>query len=86
MVVFIPELGQMPPPYSKGGYTRVPQGDPYALQPGFQPYPPSSGYAPAPPTLQQQTSNTVSNLKLGHDTCVSVYCKFGSSSVSSLLS
>lgn len=56
-------MNQMPPPYSKGGYSRLPQSDPHVgtSQPPYpQPYPPHSGYAPAPPVMQQQTSNTVS--------------------------
>ena len=48
----------MPPPYSKDGYTPVPQN----IAPGtqLQQPVPIQGYAPAPPVLQhQQSSNTV---------------------------
>lgn len=58
------ELNSMPPPYSKGGYTRVPQSDQYNAMPHS--YPPSS-YAPAPPVMQQQSNNTVSII---HCTCM----------------
>ena len=52
----------MPPPYSKDGYSQVPQTLPgmaaqQQQQPGWQQ--PTQGYAPAPPVLNQQSSNTV---------------------------
>ena len=62
----------MPPPYSKGGYSQVPQTDncedyyrsdpPYSAPAPVAPAQPTwgpPGYAPAPPVLQQQSSNTV---------------------------
>ena len=55
----------MPPPYSEGDYTKVPQMDvdpPYispAPVPPAQPTWGPPGYAPAPPVFQQQSSNTV---------------------------
>ena len=66
-------MQQMPPPYSKSGYSKVPQSDPYGYTypppqqqnqpgPGFPAYPGpgAAGYAPAPQTFQQQSNNTVS--------------------------
>ena len=56
------EMNTMPPPYSKGGYSRLPQSDSqYGYRATPSSYPPSS-YAPAPPVMQQQSSNTVSVL------------------------
>jgi hypothetical protein len=53
----------MPPPYSKDGYSQVPQSAPgpvpqqLGTAPAWQQ--PIQGYAPAPPVLNQQSSNTV---------------------------
>ena len=51
----------MPPPYSKDGYSQVPQAPAPAPAPTHQPaaWGQTPGYAPAPPVLQQQNSNTV---------------------------
>lgn len=62
----------MPPPYSKGGYSQLPQRDdsPYSAAPvpGPAQQPtwghPVQGYAPAPPVFQQQSSNTVCGVLL----------------------
>ena len=62
----------MPPPYSKDGYSQVPQTPPGQQQPGWQQ--PTQGYAPAPPVLNQQSSNTVRSYMCHDNKIVTKIC------------